>query len=441
MHPFALVAAALLSATPLTLEEVRAASRQQLDAIKAALDVERAAQNTVLSRSVIFPQVNVGFNISGTFAGPQRTFTTVPQTDVNGNFTFVQQAVETPGFSQGRFGLSLSVNQLIYDGGKWWKQIEQSGAQEEAARGQLAEQQLASELEAVSRFYTLLKAQLSLKVFDSTVVRSREQVERARALYDAGKGTRGSVFDAETNLTNDQINAVRQRQRIVQARLALLQWIGRDDADVEAVPPAGLDSPRGLPAVADALELAHRKRPLLASLEQNLRAAQLGVPIAWSTYLPRVSANASYSRSSPSADPFFTDPTKQNAVQIGAGLSWDVFTGLSTGAQVKQAEVEVTRAQAQQKQSVLDLEAELRRTWDSANVEVEVLAISESSAKISEAQLKLEEERFAAGAGSTIEVRNAQVKYTQSQLAVLSGRADVAVARASLVRSVGTELP
>jgi outer membrane protein TolC len=437
MHPLVFVAAALLGATPLTLEEVRTASRQQLDAVKATLDLARAEQNTVLSRSVIFPQANVGFNVSGTFAGPQRAFATVPQMDG----TFRQEPVDTPGFAQGRFSLSLTVNQLIYDGGKWWKQIAQSGAQEEAARGQLAEQQLASELEAVRRFYDLLKAQLSLKVFESTVVRSREQVERARALYDAGKATRGSVFDAETNLTNDQINLVRQRQRIVQARLSLLQWLGRPDADVEAVPPQGLDAPKALPAVADALDLAHHQRPLLASLEQNLKAAELGVPIAWSTYLPRITANAGYSRSAPSADPFFTDPTKQNALQLGVGLSWDVFTGFSTAAQVRQAEVEVSRAQAQQKQSVLDLEAELRRTWDSANVEVEVLAISESSAKISEAQLKLEEERFAAGAGSTIEVRNAQVKFTQSQLAVLSGRADVAVARASLVRSVGTELP
>jgi outer membrane protein len=439
-----------LAATPLTLEEVRAASRQQLDAVRAELDVQRASQNTVLARSVIFPQVNVNFNAGLNVVGPSKTVNTVPQYDPDtqmpvldsaGNPTYVQTVVTTPTFAAGRFGLSLSVNQLIYDGGKWWTQIAQAGAQEEAAKGQLAEQQLSSELEAARRFYDLLKAQLSLKVFEATVVRSQEQFERAKALYEAGKGTRGSVFDAQTNVGNDVINVIRQRQRIVQARLSLLQWIGRPDADVEAVPPAGLETPASLPSVDQFLDTAKQKRPLFASLEQNVKSAQLGVPIAWSTYLPRISASASYNRNAPSANPFFTDFSQQNSFSVGANLSWDIFTGLSTGAQVKQAEVEVSRAKVQQQQLLLDLEAELRRAHDSARAEVEVLKISENGAKISEAQLKLEEERFAAGAGSTIEVRNAQVKFTQSQLSVLSGRADVAVARAALVRSAGSEIP
>jgi outer membrane protein len=56
---------------------------------------------------------------------------------------------------------------------------------------------------------------------------------------------------------------------------------------------------------------------------------------------------------------------------------------------------------------------------------------------VAKEQTALEEERFIAGAGSSLEVRNAQIKYTQSQLSVLQGKADVATARAALERAVG----
>ena len=47
-------------------------------------------------------------------------------------------------------------------------------------------------------------------------------------------------------------------------------------------------------------------------------------------------------------------------------------------------------------------------------------------------QLKLEEERYAAGAGTSLEVRNAQLKLTQAQLTQVQGRVDVEIARAAL---------
>ena len=66
-----------------------------------------------------------------------------------------------------------------------------------------------------------------------------------------------------------------------------------------------------------------------------------------------------------------------------------------------------------------------------------LLSISEKNVGVAKEQVTLEDERFSAGAGSPLEVRNAQIKYTQAQLSVLQGKADVATARAALERAVG----
>jgi outer membrane protein TolC len=339
--------------------------------------------------------------------------------------------------SQGRFSLGLQVAQLLYDGGRWWSQIAQAGEQEDAARGQLAEQQLASELEATRRFYELVKAQLAVRVLEESVARSRQQLERAKALDEAGRGQRSAVYDAATNLGNDEINLVRQRQRIGDARRQLLQWLGRRDADVEAVTPTSLDQPEAAVAMDAALAAAKKSRPLLRSLEAQVRAGELGITVARADFFPRLQASANYTRASPTADPFFTDLTRQNALGLGVNLSWDLFSGFQHEAAVERARADLSQAKLQQEQALIDLEAEIRRAVEAHAVELEVLALSERNLAQSKEQLALEEARFAAGAGSSLEVRNAQIKYTQAQLAVLQGRADVATARAAVERAVG----
>jgi len=294
---------------------------------------------------------------------------------------------------------------------------------------------MASELEAVRRFYELVKAQLALKVFEESVTRSQQNVDRATALYEAGKGQRSAMYDAKTSLANDEINVVRQRQRISQARQSLLQWLGRPDSDVEAVVPP-VEPPGPAVATAAAIETAKKQRPLFKSLEANVRAAELGVSVSRADYFPRISANVAYQRQSPDLGLFF-DPTKQNVLSLGANMTWDLFSGFQHDAQVDRAKADLAQSQAVERQSIIDLEAEIARTNDAWAAEVEVLAISEKNLALANEQVKLEEERFAAGAGSTLEVRNAQIKYTQAQLSVLQGRADVATAHAALERAIG----
>lgn len=429
-----------LAAAPLTLEEVRAASRQNLQALQAELDLARGKAGTKLAWSAIFPTVDLTLRVSDTGVGAQKGYAVVP--DPNNPGAYVQTVVATPGFNQANYGLGLSVNQLLYDGGRWWSQIAQSGAQEEAARGQLDEQRLAAELEATRRFYELVRAQLSLKVFASSVERSRDQLQRARSLFEAGRAQRSAVLDAETNLGNDEIAVLRQQQAIGTAQLDLVQWIGRPASDVEAVVPEAMDLARALadaPPADVLIEAARTQRPLVRSLEQNLKAGKLGVDVARADYWPRLSASLSYNRGSPAAE-FFFDPRVQNSVSIGGLLTWRLFNGFGTDSNVETAQANATQAENQQRQSLLDLEADIRRGRGSFAAAVEISRLASKNKALADAQLKLEEERYAAGAGSTIEVRNAQVKLTQAQLTQLQGRIDVEIARAALRRSIGGEL-
>ncbi|MBI3184881.1 MAG: TolC family protein [Myxococcales bacterium] len=429
----------LLSATPIGLDEVRAAARQNLEAIRAQLEQRRAGEQSALARSVIYPHLSLDLGISGVAAGPQRYFDTVP--DPTAPAGFRQQSVDVPSAVRGNFDLRLTVSQLLYDGGKYWSDIARAGALEEAAFGQAEEQRLASELEAVRRYYELLRAQRTVDVLEANVQRSAAQLERAKALFEAGKAAKRDEIDAEVNLGNDRIAVLRQRQRVSAAQVELATWLSRSGADeLLAEPSPELAMPPPAPAgLPEALGEARVGRPLMRALESRVRAARGGVEVAGSSYLPKVSAFGAYSRQSPSADPFFTDASRQNAVSGGVTMRWDLFSGLSTGAQVRDAEHQRALALAEQAQAIRELEGEVRRTHSALLGQVEISKLASANRGLAERGLKLAEDRFQAGSGTSLEVRDAQLKLTQAELSVLEGRIDVEIARAALARAVGGE--
>lgn len=430
----ALVLVSTLAAQPITLEEVREAARNNLEAVRATLEAEKAIEGVRVARSAIYPQISTSAQLGAIYQGPQRIFSAVP----TAMGTFEQRVVDVPANSRGNFQLGLQLQQLIYDGGKWWNQIRQSGAQLEAAKGQQAEQQLASELEAVRRFYVLLRAQASIEVIGSQVKRSEEQVSRAQALYEAGRAQKSAAIDAQVNLGNDRISWLNQQQSVLVSQVELLSWLGRaTDQEVVAVDP-GQAPNVPVVTVEAAVAEAKQKRPLIRALQEQLKAQQLATDIAWSGYLPRVSGQVGYSRSSPTPDPFFTDPTRQNAISLGLGLQWDIFNGFVTDAQVQLSRIEERQVEAQNAQTLRELEGEIRRAVAALTTQLEVEVLANTNLELSKQGLSLAEQRFTAGAGSNLEVRDAQLKVTQSQLTQVQARLDVAVARAALRRLVGS---
>ena len=432
----------LLGATPVTLDEVRAASRHQLDAVRAQLDVDRAASNKKSAVSAILPQVNLGRGHFDFLRRPSAALQHRAGSKCRWHHWLCPTGRRTPSFTQGNFQLALTVSQLIYDGGRWWNQIAQAGARQEAALGQLQEQQLSSELEGVRRFYELVRAQMNLKILQSTVDRSETQLDRAKSLFEAGRVQRRDVLDADINVGNDRIAVLRQNQTIVGAQSDLLQWIARPSTEVEAVVPNSVSQPLTRKDIdpAAVLEKAKQHRPLFKTLDAQIRASQLTVAVARADYLPRVSGQLQYVRQGPSVDPFFTDVTRQNSLSAGLSLSWDLFSGFATDSNVERARADVAQSNVQEEQAVFDLQAEIRRGIKTLQTQESIVEIAQANTNSAHAQVKLENDRYSAGAGSTIEVRNAELKLLSAELTLVQSRIDVEVARAALVRSVGTEL-
>ncbi len=440
-----MIALLVLLAAPITLEEVRAASRQNLDALRAEIEARRQQLGVNVARSAILPQVGLTSGIQGLYAGPQVVQNFVPVRDNSGEVVAFAQPIGDLPFATSRntYSLNLTVTQLIVDGGRWWNQLALSGHQARAAEGQLEEQRLVAELEAVNRFYQLLNAQFSLSVLENAVKGSETQLDRADSLFEAARAAKLDALTAAVNLGNDRIAVLRQRQAVINAQVELLKWLGQPTREIEAIDPGSLtpDVPqRPAPKVEAALTVARRHRPLLKVLDEQVAAAERQVDVAWAQFFPTLNLQAGYQRQAPVGVTFFTDPNRNHAVWGGLNLSWQLFNGFGHHAQVQQARESLSQTRLQRERAEIDLTGDLRRAIEQLETQLQIAQIATDNLRLTEASLKLAEERFSAGAGSTLEVRDAQVKLVNAQLSRLQARVDVEVARAALKRVVGADV-
>ncbi|MFP2912914.1 TolC family protein, partial [Pyxidicoccus sp. 3LFB2] len=261
----ALLVAALLTATPeaatpISLQEVRVQGRNNTNTLQALLDVDVAEEDVRLSRSVLLPQLSLGASAGKTWYGRRRSITTAQDPNNPGGFLIFE--VETPSTDTEGYDLGLTLNQVIYDRARF-KQLEQSGVLRDVEKSQAQEEADTSELEAIRRFFVLFRTQATLQVLEATVKRSEEQLERARALFTAGRVGKNEEISALVNLGNDRITFTQTLAQLVTDQTQLAIWLARPGSEaLMAVDPGVLtQEPPPAPTMDTALEQARARRP------------------------------------------------------------------------------------------------------------------------------------------------------------------------------------
>jgi outer membrane protein len=428
----ALVAVSCLAATPISLEEARDLGRRSSAAQRAELERRRAAAGADAALGALLPQVQVSGTAGGTLWGPQRYFTAIP--DGAGGARL--QAVDVPSSSRFDFYFGVGVSQALVDPGRWAR-LARASATAEAASAIAREEGLDSELEAIRRFYVLLRAQLAEDILRRRAARSEAHLERARALVESGRRGRAESLGAEINLGTDRILLLEHGARLRAAGADLVAWVGPPPSGpYQAVAPRLVESPAPVDLDA-ALRLANERRPLLRALEHEVRAADAAVWAGRAGGLPRLSLWAGYDRASPTADPFFTDLSRQNSVSASVNLSWLPFSGFSVEAETRAALADAERARLALAQATRDVAAEVEKAHAALAAQLGAAEVARQNTRMAGELLQLQEARFTSGVASAIDVRDAQAKLADAELAEASALIEVQVDRAALERATG----
>jgi len=454
MHPILLLlplALAAADAAPITLDEaLAAAARSNVDLKIAGTDRALVGVEEYASWAGVLPRLDLVANFGNVYTAPSVQNISVPYIVQNPDGTqgiAYQYSLESiPANDVESYSLGLTLRVPIFDGMRNWATIARAKALLRAADQTYDEASLNVAFDVTRRFYEVVRTERSLKVLQEAVRRSEELVRRTDALYEAGRAPRSETWAARVTLGNDRISAEQQLSRVSDARVALALVLGRGaDPELRVVPPANLDKVafQEPPPQEALVDLAKRKRPLLAAGEQRIQAATEEVRSAQAGYYPSVSAQASYNRQGPyiaGTQGVYGDPTGQYVANFGIVVNWNLFEGRTTAANVQRANLNEERSRLVLEQNYLQVTSEIARSRVGYLTLSASTVLAEENFKSARESLLLAERRYDAGVGTQVEVRDALLNLTRAELTLLAARIDAIIARADLNRAVGGAL-
>lgn len=415
------------AARTLTLMEAITAAAQQNQQLRvAAFEVAVARAQLAQAKGATQPQVNA----QGSYT---RTQEQQPTTIVIGGFP-----VTIPAPSPNLFDARLVLQYPLYTGGRLDAQIALAKANLEGAEATLERIKQQIVFGVRQAYFQLLLAQSGLEVAERGVTQAAENLRVARARVAAGASPRFDEVQAEVALATARQSQVRARNGIAQATQGLNALL-----NLPLNTPLVLRDRLAVQPVKDPVDAlvarAIQFRPEFAELRARQQAAQAGIQLAESGGKPNVGLQANASYSNTGGFPPGTSASSNWAITLAATMN--LYDGGITRERVQEAQLRLEQLRAMEAQQKQGVELEVRQAYLNLQSAGEELAGADALIAQAQEALRIANVRFQSGVGTNLEVLNALTAASQAEAAKVQALFNYNLARATLERAVGADVP
>lgn len=291
-----------------------------------------------------------------------------------------------------------------------------------------------------NQFYLVLLNRKLITVAEENIHLLEDELKDQKNRFDAGTVPKFNVLRAEVAVANAQPDLIRARNALQLAQLDLAKTLGLD-ASRTGKPSFDVVGDFGTPqrnlSPAQALSLARERRSFLKAQEQVILQEEQQITVARAGYKPTLSATGSYE----ARNSRLTDDLGEvvNGWTFGVNGSWAVFDGFATKGRVQQAEARLAQAHIVYDDSVRQVELEVQKAYDSLQEAKELIASQGKVVEQATEALRLARERLAAGAGTQLDVLDAQVELTKARTTQQQALYDYNVATSEFDRATGAQ--
>lgn len=392
---------------------------------QSALQVESSKYDKSQSLAQMFPNLNAstGFNTNfGRNIDP-------------GTNQFVNEEVSSNNFRVGS-------NATLFNGLRLLNTFKKSQLDLLAAEYDLQGLSNDISMNIATAFMQVMFNEELLYVAQEQVTISTEQLERTRKLVDAGSIPEGNLFDVEAQLASNELQVINAENALSAAVLTLKQLLNLPASETFRIKRPEVDVPidgLGGKTVGTVYDHALNNWPQIKSRETNLESARKSEKIAFATYTPTLSANASISTfySSAFEDIDFVngevvrtpiqygDQLDRNLSEsIGISLSIPIFNGLSSRTSVKQARLGRINAELQLQDQKNQLYASVQQAYNDATASKRQFDASDKSLKATERAFEYAEKRYEVGMMNSLEFNTASNNLARVQSELLRAKYD-----------------
>jgi outer membrane protein TolC len=398
-HP----AAAQEAPRALTLADIVAATDQRNPAVAATRRAVEAAEASVrLAR-----------------AGAGVTVSAQGSAGIVGGTTTTNSALSSSA--------GLSASYTIYDSGETAASVRQAEANLRSAQAALSQARQDTALAAAQAYVTLLRAQRAVDQNQQVVAQNQQLLRSAEAQFQAGAVARADVVRAQANLAAAEGDLIAARNAVDQATAGLNTVIGQGPLSTIAAasaPPV----PQTTVAQAQLARLVE-DRPEIRRAQADIDAATAAVAAAQAGGGLQVALSGGVTQG-------FT-PTGQTVYSIGTNVSFPLFDGGRTSAQVAQAQANLAAAKARIESTRLAVQLQAVTALTSITSARARITSAQAGLAFAQESLRLSQGRYAAGAATILEVIDAQTALVQAQVALDNAQFDELAGVVSLRYALG----
>ncbi len=323
-----------------------------------------------------------------------------------------------PGVSDISYNIRLTGTQLLFNG-TTWPAIRGTFFQRDSAyfafRNTL--DQLISTVK--TQFYQVVVNKALIEVQEESVHLLESQLKDQQNRFDAGTVPRFNVLQAQVALSNQipQLITAQNNYRI--SKLILAKTLGLDFDPLRGEnPPLEVVgempyNPRTI-ALVDAIELGKKRRPFLKQARANVLNQVEQVHVALGGFLPTINGTGGGEWVSSPINPGFFDNISKGWLAQATG-SWPIWDSGAVYGQVKQQRSLLSESKITYDDDVRQVELEVQQAYSNLKQNRELIQSQEKNVEQAQEAVRLAKARLDAGAGTQLDVLNAQVQLITAQ--------------------------
>ncbi len=376
----------------------------------------------------------------------------LPTLDASANLNYTESEQETNSpFSFGnsktqRKGGQLNLNWTLFDGFSMFVNQDQFHQLEKLGEYQARNIIESTVVAILSAYYNLVQQEQLLDVARNTLDISGTRLDKEKVRQELGSASSTDFWNAQVAYNNDNSTLINQELRRLIAQKELNILLGRDaNTQVQAVKQIVI--PDLIYSPEEILEFSKNQNIRLQLARQNKKVADNNISLKAAGFYPRVFLNASYAYSQSDVDSDserFTEPVETTSKDgnIGLNLSFNLFNGLRDKIDWQNARIEAKNQELALRDQENKISATVQEKVETFYTRMALIELEEQNVIAAEKNLQLNQDRYAIGAVSSLEFRDAQVNLTRSQATLIVARYQARITRLEIQQLMGQwEIP
>lgn len=332
------------------------------------------------------------------------------------------------------YQVAFSLGVPLFTGGRLLAGYKQAKYGLEASREsvRLSEQETVYNVKRA--FYGYLLAREFSSVAEEALTLAEKFRENVKNLYEVGMASKFDLLRSEVQVANLKPQAIKARNGVDVAGLALKTVLGVDlDTPVEV--RGSLEAPP-LDAVAEGvIAEAEAQRPEIRQLDYRRRMAGEMLKIARGSLWPTVSIGGSFNYWADTLS--LNKGTWQNYYTVNLAVTLPIFNGFEAQARIGQSKAAIRELDLTRRGLSEAVALEVRQAVLNRSQARETLLSQEKNVEQAREAVRIAELNYSEGLATNLDVMTAQVALSQARTNYSQALYDCVISQAQLEKAVG----